>query len=94
MSSSISALLTKLLQILFVSLACAMFCGVPRFRHPRWRNVRAFFFISIGFYGCLPMTHMAEKWGRPKANEMIGWNLMFLEGLSYGAGAAIYAVSE
>jgi adiponectin receptor len=40
------------------------------------------------------MTHLAEKWGRPKANEIIGWNMMFLEGLSYGVGAAIYAVSD
>ena len=94
MSSSVTALLTKFLQILSIILACAMFCTIPRFRHPKWRNVRAFLFVSIGFYGFLPMNHMAQKWGRPKANEMIGWNLMFVEGLSYGGGAAIYAVSS
>lgn len=86
--------LTKQWQILSITFACAVFCTKPQFRHPRWRNVRAYLFISIGFYGVLPMTHLAEKWGRPKANEIIGWNMMFVEGLSYGVGAAIYAVSD
>ncbi|OAL42537.1 HlyIII-domain-containing protein [Pyrenochaeta sp. DS3sAY3a] len=77
--------------IIAITFACALFCSKPQFRHPKWRNVRAVLFISIGFYGVLPMTHLAEKWGRPKANEIIAWNLMFWEGLSYGFGAAVYA---
>lgn len=77
--------------IFSITFSCAIFCTKPRFRTPKWRNVRAVLFVAIGCYGALPMTHMAEKWGRPKANEIIGWNLMFWEGMSYGAGAAIYA---
>jgi adiponectin receptor len=81
------------LQILLIILTSATLYTSPKFRAWKWRNVRVFLFIAIGWYGAFPMTHMAEKWGRPKANEMFGWNSMFLEGLSYGAGAAIYAVS-
>ena len=40
------------------------------------------------------MAHIVEQYGRSKADEMIGWNLMFLEGMSYFAGALIYAASR
>lgn len=83
-SADITVLLIRMLQIVFITIACGLFCSIPRFRHPQWRVI---LFVSICFYGCLPMTHLAEQWGRPKTNE--SWNLMFLEGLSYGVGAAV-----
>lgn len=75
-----------------VTSACALFCSRPQFRHIKWRNVRAVLFVTIGCYGVLPMTHLVQQWGRLKANEMIGWNLMFWEGMCYFLGAAVYAV--
>ena len=83
-----------MLQILTITIFCAIFCSIPQFRRPQWRNLRAFLFLSVGFYGCLPMAHIVEQYGRSKADEMIGWNLMFLEGMSYFAGALIYAASR
>ena len=81
-------------QILLTTLSCAVFCTIPKFRVAKYRNIRAVLFATIGWYGCLPMKHLTNRWGREKADEMIGWNMMFMEGLSYGIGAAIYSVSH
>lgn len=54
--------------------------------------MRAAIFISTGCYGVIPMIHVANRWGRVEANEMVGWNMMFWEGIAVFAGAAIYAV--
>ncbi|KAF2673952.1 HlyIII-domain-containing protein [Microthyrium microscopicum] len=77
--------------IFIITFSCAIFCTNSSFRGPKWKKFRALLFVAIGWYGAIPMTHMAQKWGRPKANEIIGWNLWFFEGLSYAGGAVIYA---
>lgn len=80
-------------QNILITVSCAIFCTRPRFRHDKWCNVRAFLFVSIGFYGCIKMTHLTEYWGgRPDPDARIGWNLMLFEGLYYFGGALVYAV--
>jgi adiponectin receptor len=75
-------------------MSCAVFCTVPSFRKTKWRKVRAIMFIAIGWTGAIPMTHAAQKWGRPQAHAQMSWYLLFLEGLMYITGALIYAVSN
>lgn len=74
-------------------MACATFCTNPRFRAPKWRGVRAFLFVSIGWSGAIPMTHAVQKWGRAQVDAQMGWDILFLEGLLYITGAIIYAVT-
>lgn len=74
-------------------MACATFCTNPRFRAPKWRGVRAFLFVSIGWSGAIPMTHAVQKWGRAQVDAQMGWDILFLEGLLYITGAIIYAVN-
>nr|OQO27208.1 hypothetical protein B0A51_05092 [Rachicladosporium sp. CCFEE 5018] len=76
--------------IIVISALCGLFCTLPRFRHHSWRNVRAVLFVLIGCYGILPMNHVAQRWGRPRVNEMIGWEVLRWEGVSYLAGALVY----
>lgn len=80
-------------QITVITMACATFCTNPRFRAPKWRGVRAFLFVSIGWSGAIPMTHAVQKWGRAQVDAQMGWNILFLEGLLYITGAIIYAVT-
>ncbi|TID22807.1 HlyIII-domain-containing protein [Venturia nashicola] len=77
--------------ITIITLACATFCTNPRFRAPKWRGVRAFLFVSIGWSGAIPMTHAVQKWGRAQVDAQMGWDILFLEGLLYITGAFIYA---
>ncbi|KAF2019241.1 mPR-like GPCR protein [Aaosphaeria arxii CBS 175.79] len=78
--------------IAVVVCACATLCSIPRFRAPQWRWARASVFTAIGWLGALPMTHAAQSWGIEQAHKQMGWWYLILEGLSYGSGAALYAV--
>ncbi|CAM9997698.1 unnamed protein product [Lampetra planeri] len=83
--------LIYLVTICVLGIAAIVVSQWERFSTPQYRVLRAAVFLSLGFSGIVPTVHfmVVEGFMRATTAGQTGW--LFLMGLLYSMGAALYA---
>lgn len=79
-------------MITSIGAACAVVTVNPRFRTPEWRAWRAAMFVAMGMSAVIPVIHGLRIYGLDGMEERIGLRWLAAQGLTYVAGATLYAL--